>query len=151
MVVKESKNNIKQILIEITKHNTFIVHITRTRGVALFMKALKKYNPEVREIGNKLLMTTCRKAIERSKQTEGTYKNVKCSFKSAKKFYNSAKSNNKLYEVWLEHTKIYLENGKDLSFRPTFDRINGQGHYYFNNIQVLTHGKNASKARRKKK
>jgi hypothetical protein len=110
----------------------------------------KKYSAEVINNGNKLLMKTCRKAIERSGYTEGPYKNVKCSFKSAKKFFESVKSHKKLYEVWLDITKKHLESGKEYSLRPTFDRIDEQGHYYINNLQILTFGQNASKARRKK-
>ena len=109
----------------------------------------KKYSAEVIKIGNKLLKTTCRKAIERSGYTEGPYKHVKCSFKSAKKFFESVKRNKKLYEVWLDLTKKYLESGKEYSLRPTFDRVDELGNYCIKNIQILTFGQNASKARKK--
>lgn len=114
------------------------------------MKLKNKYNIEVIKLGNKLLIKSCRKAIERSLKAEGTYKNVKCSFSTAKKFSLSIKKNHiKLYEKWLEQTKVYIENGQRLSFRPTLDRINNDGHYYITNIQVLSFGENASKAHKK--
>lgn len=114
------------------------------------MKLKMNYNKEVFKIGNKLLMTSCRKAIERSQKVEGTYKDVKCSFSSAKKFSSSIKKNHtKLYEKWLEQTIVYVENGESLSSRPTIDRIKNDGHYFITNIQVLSFGDNVSKAHKK--
>jgi hypothetical protein len=110
-----------------------------------------KHSIEVIKEGGKLLMKTCRNSIVRSNHKEGTYKDVKCSFKSAKKFFYSIKSNKKLYNKWLDLTYVYLVNGRPLRLRPTFDRVNAKGHYYINNIQVLTYGENSAKARRKNK
>lgn len=114
------------------------------------MKIHRKYNDDVVTNGNKLLKRSCQKAVERSRSNIGVYKNVKCSFKTANKFYLSIRSNKKLYHNWLEQTAIYLQEGKDLSFRPTIDRIDPSGHYFIYNIQVLSYGKNASKARKRK-
>jgi hypothetical protein len=109
-----------------------------------------KHSREVMVLGNELLKVSCRKAIERSRMVEGTYKMVKCSFKSPKKFYLSIRMNKKLYNEWLRLTEIYIENGKKLVYRPTIDRINENGHYYISNIQILSFGQNSAKAHSKK-
>lgn len=108
-----------------------------------------QHTREVIKLGNKLLKISCRKAIERSRKTVGTYKMVKCSFKSPKKFFASIRNNKKLYKQWLEFTQVYMDNGEKLCYRPTIDRINEKGHYYINNIQILTFGQNSSKAHSK--
>lgn len=108
------------------------------------------YSKEVIALGNELLKKSCRSAIERSRQTEGTYKDVKCSFNKPSKFYRSIRSNKKLYRQWLECTKVYMDNGKKLCYRPTINRVDEKGHYYIKNIQILTFGQNSSKAHRKK-
>lgn len=100
-------------------------------------------------MGNKLLKISCRKAIERSRQTVGNYKNVRCSFKSPIKFFKSIRDNKKLYDAWLEITKLYIENEKKLAYRPTIDRIDEKGHYFIKNIQMLPFGQNSAKAHKK--
>ncbi|MGD6849613.1 hypothetical protein [Rossellomorea aquimaris] len=117
------------------------------------MKIYKKFDKKVIEEGNRLLMTSCRKAIERSRSDEGAYKHVKCSFNTAKQLFLSIRWNNKkLYENWMTLTKNYLDHPNQtdrLRLRPTLDRIDSQGHYFINNLQVITFGQNASKARTK--
>ncbi|QNF29639.1 hypothetical protein [Metabacillus elymi] len=88
-----------------------------------------KRSKEVKLVGDKLLNKSCEKAIERSKSQTGNYKNVKCSFKSAKKFRESLKKDEKFMYMWYDYTKTYLENGKELAYRPVIDRINEKGNY----------------------
>ncbi|WP_175990480.1 hypothetical protein [Bacillus sp. Marseille-Q1617] len=118
------------------------------------MKINKKFDREVIVEGNRLLVISCRKAIERSRCSEGAYQNVKCSFKTAKQLYSSIRLNNKkLYEEWMRKTVIYLEaesRADRYRLRPTLDRIDSNGHYFINNLQVLTFGENASKAQMRK-
>jgi hypothetical protein len=120
-------------------------------GDALVMKIKEKYSEKVISEGDRLLKISCNKAVERSRFTEGAYKDVKCSFKTGKQLFLSIKFNNrKIYEKWMEVTKVCLdaENIDDrYRLRPTLDRIDSQGHYYIINLQVLTFGENASKAR----
>jgi hypothetical protein len=123
-------------------------------GDVLLMKFTQlnaKYGVKVIKEGIKLLKTSCRKAIERSRSKSGAYKMVRCSFNKPKEFYLSIiRNNTKLFEDWLKQTKIYMDSGRDYRLRPTLDRIDEKGHYYIKNLQVISFSQNASKARKKK-
>ncbi|MBN8199180.1 hypothetical protein ACFWGC_29540 [Cytobacillus pseudoceanisediminis] len=108
-----------------------------------------KYNAEVRLEGIRLLKATCRNIIRRSREAEGAYGHVKCSFKKANDLFRSIISHKRLFDKWLEQTEIFMEKGNDKCLRPVIDRIDEKGHYYLYNMQVLSLSENASKARKK--
>ncbi|WP_226680713.1 hypothetical protein [Sutcliffiella horikoshii] len=110
----------------------------------------EKFSKEVTREGHILLTKTCNNIIARSRLTEGTYKNVKCSFKSARKLRDSLKSEKKFMYKWYTLTKEFLEQGEIRPLRPVIDRIDEKGHYFKSNMQVLTCSENARKARIKK-
>jgi hypothetical protein len=107
----------------------------------------EKFSAEVRKEGLRLLTRTCNNIIVRSRKTEGPYRNVKCSFNSAKKLRDSLRGEKKFMERWFLLTKEYFLSGKNRCLRPVIDRIDEKGHYYKYNMQVLTCSENARKAR----
>jgi hypothetical protein len=110
----------------------------------------EKFSSEVIKEGLILLTKTCNNIIVRSRKTEGPYKNVKCSFNSAKKLRDSLRGEKKFMERWYSLTKEYLLSDKNRCLRPVIDRIDEKGHYYKYNMQVLTCSENARKVHAKK-
>jgi hypothetical protein len=108
-----------------------------------------EFSKEIIREGKKLLMASCVYAKNRTRHKHGTYAQVKCSFKTPKKMFNSLCANKRFMKSWYEYTTIYLENNRNRSFRPVIDRINEKGHYYVYNIQPLSFSENSSKARKK--
>lgn len=96
------------------------------------------------EVAKYLLNASCESARNRCNRSQGKYKDIQCELTPTNLLRELMKKK-AFWEDWLRVTKLFIESDYDASLRPTLDRINSDGHYDVNNIQVLPHNKNTSK------
>lgn len=103
------------------------------------------------ELAEYLLHQSCVRALERVKGRDNSvYEGFICQWRKplAMKKELMAKSN--FWVEWIHQTEVYEASGKVYSARPTIDRIESNykknGHYYIENLQVLSAGENSKKA-----
>jgi hypothetical protein len=103
------------------------------------------------ELAEDLLHKSCESVLDRVRgNKKEAYKGVECSWNKPLKMKEDLKKNSVFWEKWIEKSKIYEENGRELKLRPTIDRIESDstkgGHYIMENLQVLSYGENTFKA-----
>jgi hypothetical protein len=107
---------------------------------------IEVYPEKVVNEADKLMKTSTRKAIERSRRTVGNYKDVFTPYNTPSEMFKDLRQNEGFYLKWLEVTKKYIESGEKLSYRPTIDRVDEKGNYELSNMQALSYSKNTMKA-----
>ncbi|QHA92252.1 hypothetical protein [Bacillus sp. N1-1] len=86
-----------------------------------------------------LLYESCKAACRRGSKTytESPYTYVTCQWDKPLEMLNDLMDDNQFWEDWKEQTTVYISKNKKRDERPTIDRINENGNYDINNIQVL--------------
>jgi hypothetical protein len=83
------------------------------------------------------------KRIKQRIRTNPHYKNRKLHF-SMEEWLEFAKNNN-----YKELYGNYVASNRDMRLAPSIDRVDNSGEYTLDNIQIITHSKNASKDNKK--
>lgn len=104
------------------------------------------------ELAEYLLNQSCIRALERVKGNGNkSYIGVKCQWEKPSSMKAALMKKKEFWESWIRQTEIYESSGKPDSARPTLDRIEADpsknGHYYIENLQVLSAAENARKAK----
>lgn len=103
------------------------------------------------QLAEYLLHKSCIRALERVKRKwYKTYQGVKCQWKKPVEMKKDLMNNKLFWEAWIKQSNVYENNERKLSIRPSLDRIESnvgnEGHYYMENMQVLSFGDNSIKA-----
>ncbi|MEC2077683.1 hypothetical protein [Metabacillus fastidiosus] len=94
-----------------------------------------------------LLFKSCYRAIEDCTKNKGLYRNVSIAWNDPLLMMEDLIMKKKrFWEAWKEQSEIYFKSNKMLSARATLDRIQEDGNYTLDNIQMLSHGENSKKA-----
>ncbi|KKC48457.1 hypothetical protein VE23_17380 [Paenibacillus sp. D9] len=96
-----------------------------------------------------LLYRSCESAIKTRKYSKN-YANIVCDWTDAvAMMIDLICTKEQFWGQWKDQSSIYLDSDKQLSMRPTLDRIDERGHYTLSNIQMLSYSENSKKARLK--
>lgn len=111
----------------------------------------KKIGLKDEELAEYLLLKSCQNVLDRVRRNQKpAYQGVKCSWNKPREMKSEIMGCAAFWEEWKKQSKIYEKSERELSFRPTIDRIESDvekgGHYYFGNIAVLPYSKNSFKA-----
>ncbi|WP_120980061.1 hypothetical protein [Cohnella endophytica] len=93
-----------------------------------------------------LLYRSCERAIKSRKYSKN-YVNVTCDWTDVVAMMTDLIcEKEQFWNEWSKQSTTYLGSDKQLSTRPTLDRIDERGHYTLSNIQMLSYGENSKKA-----
>lgn len=112
---------------------------------------LRKKELKGTELAENLLLNSCQSVFERVRgKDRAAYQGVKCSWSMPNEMKTDLMANQVFWEAWKRQSGKYERMGRLLSYRPTIDRIESRveknGHYYPENITMLSYSENAAKA-----
>lgn len=99
-----------------------------------------------------LLLSSCQRVLGRVRgEDKVAYRGVKCSWEVPNEMKRDLMANSAFWEAWKKQSSVFEKMDRLLEYRPTIDRIESRvekdGHYYLENIKVLTYSENAAKAK----
>lgn len=102
------------------------------------------------ELAEYLLHQSCIRALARTRgQGHEKYIGVKCQWSKPRQMKKALMAKKEFWKDWIKQTEIHENSGKLDSTRPTIDRIEEDsaknGHYYIENIQMLSKTENTKK------
>lgn len=101
---------------------------------------------EFERLAANLLAQTCYRRWKDCKYNKPGYENVNCPYPSYEAFFYECLTVPYLIDDLFYETEIFIESGFNTDYKPCIDRINGDGHYTLDNIQILNVVDNRDKA-----